>query len=132
MTVMLYRMLRSVNLTYPFVILWGYVGLFLLALPFIFIFPPLTVLLVIAGALSVPFVFAGRTVLLLPQRALARRALSRGTCPRCGEFVVDASGEPEGRWHCVSCGTQFTDAGEEIEILGGTEANADHEARLAI
>lgn len=129
---MLYRMLRGVNRAYPFVVLWCYIGAFLLALPFTFIFPPLPLILVLVAAVSVAFVFLCRKLLMLPQVMLARRSLKRGMCPACGEFVVSASGEPAAHWHCVSCGTLFTNCGDEVETMGGRgEVALDHEARLA-
>ena len=129
---MLYRMLRATNLAFPFVLLWVYVGVFALALPFMFIFPPISLVLVLVAALSVPVVFIVRTLMMMPQKMLARSSLHAGTCPRCGEFVVDSTAAQDARWHCVSCGTLFAEDGEEIELPGsGSGVEGDQQARLA-
>ncbi len=130
---MLYRLLRIVNRVYPFVMLWTYVALFVLALPFMFIFPPLSLFLVIFAALSVPIVFLGRTIMMAPQKLLARHKLSKGVCPRCGEFVVGSDLAIDSRWHCVSCGTLYSESGEEIDRLGAADVSElERKARFAL
>lgn len=130
---MLYRILHKVTSTYPFVVFWGYVGAFMLAFAFVFVFPPITIVLVFVAVLCVPIVFLTRMILIVPQHMLARYVLKRGACPRCGEFVVAATGETEHDWHCVSCGAHYTKHGEEIEVLPDPLTQAvDHTARLAI
>jgi len=129
---MLYRILRAVNRSYPFVMFWGYVGLFLLALPFVFIFPLIPLVLVMFGALSVAIVFALRKLLLMPQHWIAHHKLNKDSCPRCGETVIASTDQHEAAWHCVSCGTLYTERGAEIEAVVDTDPIADHEARLAL
>jgi len=130
----LYRVMRSVNAAFPFMVFWMYLGAFLGAFAFIFVFPPVALLLVFACVLSVPVVFLVKLSLKLPEFLLARHALKRGKCPRCGEFVVNAPEGTESAWHCVSCGSQFTRECDEVERLPTPhgESDAGHTARLAI
>jgi predicted RNA-binding Zn-ribbon protein involved in translation (DUF1610 family) len=130
---LIYRLLRAVNLAYPFLVFWLYLGAFVIALSFVFVFPPVALLLVFVCVLSIPFIFLTRLVLMFPQLLLARHALRKHKCPRCGEFVIDVRSEAEGAWHCVSCGVHYMIAGEEIELEGtAVETARDQHASLAL
>ena len=60
---MILRLLRAVNRVYPFVVLFGYMGAFLLAFICIFSFPLGALVLVIGSVLSLAFVvFFGETL----------------------------------------------------------------------
>jgi hypothetical protein len=114
---LLYRILQQVNTTYPVLVFWGYLGAFVTAFAFVFVFPPIALLCVFAAVLSTPFVFLIRYALIAPQRILARRAIKHGTCPRCGAALVADSSESEIDWRCDACPAHFTALGEDLEIL---------------
>lgn len=135
---MLYRILHQVNTTYPFLVFWGYVGAFVTAFAFVFVFPPIALLCVFAAVMSTPFVFLIRYALILPQRWLARRSLKRGECPRCRGVLVAGPADSDIDFRCDACPAHFTKQGEDVEILpeGSTgvapEDDIDPAAQLAM
>ena len=111
---MLYRFLRFINQWYAIAVLWVFIAAFLMALGFMFIFPQVTLGLFFIGlgALGVAVVTSG--VFHALQRALARRQIATGRCPRCRATLASIP-HPQASVQCLSCKLLYTLTGSEVE-----------------
>ena len=125
---MFYRILRFVNEWFAIVVLWLFIGAFLLALSFVFLFPQVTLALFFLGlaALGVAVVASG--FLRWMQRRLARRTMSAGVCPRCRASLRETA-EPGFMVQCTGCATLYAQDGTEIEqaAVGTMENSLDRD-----
>ena len=110
----LYRLAHAVNASYGLVIAWGYILLFALALSLLFVFPQMSLLLFFLGLASLAVTITLGWLIDGITRAMARRALSAGRCPRCRE-TLPAMLEPDEACLCGSCHSQFQAGGAELD-----------------
>ncbi len=108
---MILRILKSVNRAFPFLVLFGYIGAFLLAFICIFSFPLGALVLVIGSVLSLAFVvFLGETLSGI-EGILTRRALKKNRCPACRMGPIQKNTD----FHqCLACGARFQFDGAQI------------------
>ena len=83
----LYRFVSAVNAVYGLAVAWVYIAAFLAALGMVFIFPPGTLLVFFIGLASLGLAVAMGYVIDALTRWMARRALARSRCPRCGDSL---------------------------------------------
>jgi hypothetical protein len=108
---MILRLLRSVNRVYPFVVLFGYMGAFLLAFICIFSFPLGALVLVIGSVLSLAFVvFFGETLSGI-EGILTRRTLKKNRCPACRMGPIQKNAAT---YQCLGCGICFDMDGAQL------------------
>ncbi|MHC5002145.1 MAG: hypothetical protein ACYTJ0_03400 [Planctomycetota bacterium] len=121
-----YRMLHAVHESYALGVFWLYLGLFLLTLALIFVFPPVALAMVFLGLAGLlPAVVAGKLLAAIVA-ALARALLGQGTCPGCASRRLP---EPEAAdWQCEQCGRSYDRSGREAPPVGDqTLARMMHE-----
>ena len=108
---MILRLLRAVNGVYPFVVLFGYMGAFLLAFICIFSFPLGALVLVIGSVLSLAFVvFFGETLSGI-EGILTRRTLKKNRCPACRMGPIQKNAAI---YQCLGCGICFDMDGAQL------------------
>ena len=108
---MILRLLRAVNRVYPFVVLFGYMGAFLLAFICIFSFPLGALVLVIGSVLSLAFVvFFGETLSGV-EGILTRRTLKKNRCPACRMGPIQKNAAT---YQCLGCGICFDMDGAQL------------------
>ena len=108
---MILRLLRAVNRVYPFVVLFGYMGAFLLAFICIFSFPLGALVLVIGSVLSLAFVvFFGETLSGI-EGILTRRTLKKNRCPACRMGPIQKNAAT---YQCLGCGICFDMDGAQL------------------
>ena len=108
---MILRLLRAVNGVYPFVVLFGYMGAFLLAFICIFSFPLGALVLVIGSVLSLAFVvFFGETLSGI-EGILTRRTLKKNRCPACRMGPIQKNAAT---YQCLGCGICFDMDGAQL------------------
>ena len=122
---MILRLLRAVNRVYPFVVLFGYMGAFVLAFICIFSFPLGALVLVIGSVLSLAFVvFFGETLGGM-ERILTRRALKKNRCPACRMGPIQKNAAA---YQCLGCGICFDMDGAQLsqdaQEIEASDANA--------
>lgn len=118
---MILRLLRAVNRVYPFVVLFGYMGAFLLAFICIFSFPLGALVLVIGSVLSLAFVvFFGETLSGI-EGILTRRALKKNRCPACRTGPIQKN---SAHFQCLGCGARFH--------FDGAQLSADEQEACAV
>ncbi len=126
---MILRLLRAVNRVYPFVVLFGYMGAFLLAFICIFSFPLGALVLVIGSVLSLAFVvFFGETLSGI-EGILTRRTLKNNRCPACRMGPIQKNAAT---YQCLGCGICFDMDG--AQLLQDTQAiqAADADAKFIV
>ncbi|MSR33739.1 MAG: hypothetical protein EXS12_02895 [Phycisphaerales bacterium] len=108
---MILRILRLVNRVFPYVVLFGYMGAFLLAFICIFSFPFGALVLVIGSVLSLAFVvFFGETLRGM-EGMLTRRALKKNYCPACSMGPIQKN---IATFQCLGCGVHFQFDGTQL------------------
>jgi hypothetical protein len=108
---MILRLLQAVNRVYPFVVLFGYMGAFLLAFICIFSFPLGALVLVIGSVLSLAFVvFFGETLSGI-EGILTRRTLKKNRCPACRMGPIQKNAAT---YQCLGCGICFDMDGAQL------------------
>ena len=108
---MILRLLQAVNRVYPFVVLFGYMGAFLLAFICIFSFPLGALVLVIGSVLSLAFVvFFGETLSGI-EGILMRRTLKNNRCPACRMGPIQKNAAT---YQCLGCGICFDMDGAQL------------------
>ena len=108
---MILRLLQAVNRVYPFVVLFGYMGAFLLAFICIFSFPLGALVLVIGSVLSLAFVvFFGETLSGI-EGILMRRTLKNNRCPACRMGPIQKNAAI---YQCLGCGICFDMDGAQL------------------
>ena len=122
---MILRLLRAVNRVYPFVVLFGYMGAFLLAFICIFSFPLGALVLVIGSVLSLAFVvFFGETLSGI-EGILTRRTLKKNRCPACRMGPIQKNAAT---YQCLGCGICFDMDGAQLlqdaQEIEASEADA--------
>ena len=118
---MILRLLRAVNRVFPFVVLFGYMGAFLLAFICIFSFPLGALVLVIGSVLSLAFVvFFGETLSGI-EGILTRRALKKNRCPACRTGPIQKN---SAHFQCLGCGARFH--------FDGAQLSADEQEACAV
>jgi hypothetical protein len=122
---LLYRVLRLVRETFPIVAFWVYVGLFVVACPFLFILPLVTLLLFGFCLASLPFTALTARGLAAAQALAARRSIVRGRCPACGAAGDHVTGRA---YRCDHCAATFDLRGAVVEGGEGTEEPAERVA----
>lgn len=110
---LLYRVLRLARETFPIAAFWVYVGLFVVACPFLFILPLVTLLLFGLCLASLPFAALTARLLAAGQEMAARKSIGRGRCPACGGVAAELLGAAAFR--CDNCATSFDDRGAVAE-----------------
>ena len=107
------RIMRITRREFPLVVFWLYLGTFVVAFPFVFIFPQVTLLLFGLALASLPFAIITARILTAVQEWTDRRQLRAGRCPMCG--LANLEGDREDGWTCGACATAFRASGETIE-----------------
>ena len=111
---MLYRFCRSLNEWYAVSVFFLYIGLFLLAVCLVFIFPPAAIFLLFFSIFAL-VIFRGLSMLISAcERSIARNALGRGACPGCGFDLHEEQTMTEPAHGCVSCGALYAASGARI------------------
>jgi ribosomal protein L37AE/L43A len=111
---MLYRLAHAVNASYGLAVAWAYILTFVLAFCLLFIFPQITLLLFFLGLASLGLTITLGWAIDATTRALARRSLHMGRCPRCGS-ASERRLEPGQVWLCENCHSEFQAGGGEID-----------------
>ena len=126
---MILRLLQAVNRVYPFVVLFGYMGAFLLAFICIFSFPLGALVLVIGSVLSLAFVvFFGETLSGI-EGILMRRTLKNNRCPACRMGPIQKNAAT---YQCLGCGICFDmDGAQLLQDAQEIEAS-DADAKLIV
>ena len=108
---MILRLLRSLNRAYPFVVLFGYMGAFVLAFICIFSFPLGALVLIIGSVLSLAFVVFFGEALSGIEGILTRRALKKNRCPACRTGPIQKNAA---HFQCLGCGARFHFDGAQL------------------
>ena len=108
---MILRFLRSLNRAYPFVVLFGYMGAFVLAFICIFSFPLGALVLIIGSVLSLAFVVFFGEALSGIEGILTRRALKKNRCPACRTGPIQKN---TAHFQCLGCGERFHFDGAQL------------------
>jgi hypothetical protein len=105
----LYRVLNATLQGYTLVAFWVFMAMFLLAFVSMFVFPPLSIMLVFVGLFGLFGAWAGHRVLGLVVGRIARLLLGGGMCPACGETGVESP-----PCQCAACGGRFGPEGLQM------------------
>jgi hypothetical protein len=102
----LYRILHGINSYYALTVFWLYVAAFAVTFPFVFVFPPMPLLMIFLAILCLGIVVVLAKVLAALENLAVRHLVRRGTCPHCrhASAPVASTGGP---WVCDHCGTVF-------------------------
>ena len=126
---MILRLLRAVNRVYPFVVLFGYMGAFLLAFICIFSFPLGALVLVIGSVLSLAFVvFFGETLSGI-EGILTRRTLKKNRCPACRMGPIQKNAAT---YQCLGCGICFDMDGAQLLQDAQEIESSDADAKFIV
>ena len=126
---MILRLLRAVNRVYPFVVLFGYMGAFLLAFICIFSFPLGALVLVIGSVLSLAFVvFFGETLSGI-EGILTRRTLKKNRCPACRMGPIQKNAAT---YQCLGCGICFDMDGAQLSQDAQEIEASDADAKFIV
>jgi DNA-directed RNA polymerase subunit RPC12/RpoP len=126
---MILRILRSVNRSYPFLVLGGYMVAFALAFICVFTFPLGALVLIIGSVLSLAFVvFFGETLSGI-EGILTRRALKRNRCPACRMGPIQKN---VAVYQCLGCGVRFEFDGTQLSQEAPDMETPDANAKLIV
>lgn len=106
----LYRILHGVNTYYALTVFWLYVAAFAVTLPFIFVFPPMPLLMIFIAVACLGFVVVLAKVLTAMEHLAVRHLVRRGTCPLCRQTSPPGA-STDGPWVCDHCGAVFQASG---------------------
>jgi ribosomal protein L37AE/L43A len=107
----LYRVVHAINTGYGFAVFWAYVGAFVVACAFIFVLPPVALGLVLFGVMTLVIWLGIGKLLATADRALVRRLLREGRCPRCDQADQPALQAGDDLWTCRSCSATYEPGG---------------------
>ena len=103
-----------------------------LAVPFVFMFPQLTLLLFALGLASLPFAIIFSRLLGYIQRRTALLVLRSDSCPACGKRM-QSSRAADLAWTCEFCESTFQPDGvEEREETGTARSVTDGPAAVPV
>ena len=126
---MILRILRSVNRSYPFLVLGGYMVAFALAFVCVFTFPLGALVLIIGSVLSLAFVvFLGETLSGI-EGMLTRRALKKNRCPACRMGPIQKN---VAAYQCLGCGVRFEFDGTQLSPEAPDMETPDASAKLIV
>ena len=126
---MILRILRSVNRSYPFLVLGGYMVAFALAFICVFTFPLGALVLIIGSVLSLAFVvFFGETLSGI-EGILTRRALKKNRCPACRMGPIQKN---IAAYQCLGCGVCFEFDGTQLSQDAIDMETPDVNAKLIV
>ena len=86
---------------------------FLVVFPFVFVFPPVGLMLFGLSLASLPFTWIIGQGLIASEATLALRWLDSGVCPQCANRMQTVRDE-ERPWQCEFCETRFRPDGRVI------------------
>ncbi|HWB20107.1 MAG TPA: hypothetical protein VG711_07405 [Phycisphaerales bacterium] len=115
---MLYRFVLSISRYYLPVLVLSYVAAFFIGLAFLFVFPQITLGLLLVCMLSLVFAVPGWTVLTWSRDTLGRSSLRKHRCPWCGgDLLVGVGNEQEhrGAMECEKCRLVLLPSGQPWE-----------------
>ena len=106
-----YRVLRTISEAYAIGVLFIYIAMFGLALVFMFIMPPATIVLLWIGLFSLPVAIILGKVISVSLNSLSRGYLRMGVCPSCGHRAEGDQPLLQEEWTCPECDTTYTKHG---------------------
>jgi hypothetical protein len=101
-----YRVLHGVNTYFALTIFWFYVAAFAVTFPFVFVFPPMPLLMIFLAITCLGMVVVLAKVLAALENLVVRQLVRRGTCPHCRHANPPVA-PTEGPWVCEHCGAVF-------------------------
>lgn len=108
-----YRAVHNTNEGYGLAVMWVLIVMFLLAVPFMFIHPAITLLLFFVGLIILAVASGIEKLFRCLERVAARSELSNQQCPSCGASI-DGDSMDTAEMHCEHCGSTFSLTGVQL------------------
>ena len=107
---MTYRELHRTNEGYGLVVMWVLIIAFLIAVPFMFVHPSITLALFFTGLIILAVASWVEKLIKRSERVAARAELSAHQCPCCSA-TIDGDPEQTEELQCQACGSAFSKSG---------------------